>query len=437
MFEDFSKFITQNQLFEPQESILLAVSGGIDSMVMSHLFFQAKFLFGIAHCHFSLRPEAEQEADLVRELAQKFSVPFFFRQFDTLAFAKKEKISVQMAARQLRYHFFEQIQTGQSYKYIATAHHLNDSLETAIFNLAKGTGIAGLRGILPKNNTVIRPMLFATRKEIENFAAKNKIEYLEDSSNADDKYQRNFIRHKIVPPLGEQINPNIVENFAETAQKLIFAEKVLKNYFQDLKSKIWKKEGDIFFLILQESQDATILHYFLEPLGFSFRQCLQMQETKQIGTDFFSKDYWAVMDREKLVISPIAFRDNITTEFFIEADQRDLSNDLFSLKITYFDAPPDNFASPREALYFDVTKLNFPLVVRTWQQGDKFQALGMKGSRKISDFLIDEKVPKNLKNRVFVLLSGEEIAGVLGKRSSEKFKVDTYTKNIMKIEFRT
>ncbi|MFN3317080.1 MAG: tRNA lysidine(34) synthetase TilS, partial [Raineya sp.] len=269
------KFIAKNQLFKPQERILLAVSGGVDSVVMAHLFFQANFLFGIAHCHFSLRPEADQEANLVSELAKKFSVPFFFRQFDTLHFAKNEKISIQMAARHLRYDFFEEIRKQEKYDYIATAHHLNDSLETAIFNLAKGTGIAGLRGILPKNNTLIRPLLFATRKEIESFAQENKIVHLEDSSNHSDKYQRNFIRHQIIPRLSEQINPNIVENFSETAQKLIFTEKILKKYFQDLQNKIWREENNVFFLSFQEGKEATILHYFLEPLGFSFRQCLQ------------------------------------------------------------------------------------------------------------------------------------------------------------------
>ncbi|GAB4129904.1 MAG: tRNA lysidine(34) synthetase TilS [Raineya sp.] len=394
-------------------------------------------LFGIAHCHFSLRPEADQEADLVRLLAEKFSVPFYFRQFDTLNFAKKEKISVQMAARKLRYDFFQEIKTQENYDCIATAHHLNDSLETAIFNLAKGTGIAGLRGILPKSHTLVRPMLFATRKEIEDFAAKNNIQYLEDSSNASDKYQRNFIRHQILPLLSEQINPNIVENFSETAQKLVFTEKVLRNYFQDLKSRIWQEQENVFYLLLKESREVAVLHHFLEPLGFSFRQCLQIQETQQVGTDFFSGEYWAVMDRERLVITPISFKENILEQYLIEWGQDSLSSHFFSLKISYLDADSVAFTSSSEVLYLDAEKLQFPLMIRSWQQGDKFQPLGMKGKRKVSDFLVDEKVPKNLKNRIFVLLSGTEIAAILGKRSSEQFRVDAQSKSVIKIEYKT
>lgn len=436
MLNNFLRFIARNTLFSPQEPILLAVSGGMDSVAMSHLFFRAKFCFGIAHCHFSLRPEADAEAELVKQLAQKFEVPFFFRQFDTLSFAKKEKISVQMAARKLRYSFFEEIRRKEDFAYIATAHHLNDSLETAIFNLAKGTGIAGLRGILPKKNNLIRPMLFATRNEIELFVKENKISYLEDSSNASEKYQRNFIRHQIIPRLAEQINPQIVENFAETAQKLIFTEKIQQKYFEELSKRIWQKKGQVYFLSLQETQEAAALHYFLEPLGFSFRQCLQIQETTQTGSDFFSENYWAVMDRNRLVITPISFKQEISEKYFIHTQESILETEFFSLKINFIQNIPSVFAPPTEALYFDAEKLQFPLVVRAWQEGDTFQALGMKGNKKISDFLIDEKVPKNLKKRVFVVVSGKEIAGILGMRSSEKFKIGKNTKKIMQVDFR-
>jgi len=431
MLENFLKFIARNNLFQPQEPILLAVSGGIDSVAMSHLFFEAKFQFAIAHCHFSLRKEADAEAELVSQLAQKFNIPFFFRQFDTENFAKNEKISIQMAARKLRYDFFEQIRNENQFSYIATAHHLNDSLETAIFNLAKGTGIAGLRGILPKNGFLIRPMLFATRQEIEFFIKNNEISYLEDSSNASEKYKRNFIRHQIVPRLAEQINPNVVENFAETAQKLIFTEKIQEAYFQELAKKIWQKKGLAYYLDLSENREAVVLHHFLEPFGFSFRQCLQIQENEQVGSDFFSEDYWVVRDRKQLVITPISFRQDVAEKYYIEAKQETLQTDFFTLEMKFSENYPSNFPSPTEALYFDAEKLQFPLVVRTWQEGDTFQPLGMKGKRKISDFLIDEKVPKNLKKRIFVVESGKEIAGILGMRSGEKFKIDSSTQKVL------
>jgi tRNA(Ile)-lysidine synthase len=436
MLEKFLKYIEKNQLFSTSDRVLLAISGGIDSVVMSYLFFQAKFQFGIVHCHFSLRPEADEEADFVKALAEKFAVPFYFKKFETETFAKNEKISIQMAARQLRYDFFEQIRSENQYDYIATAHHLNDSLETAILNFAKGTGIAGLRGILPKNAFVVRPMLFATRQEIENFAQENQIAYREDSSNASEKYQRNFIRHQIVPRLAEQINPHLVENFAETAQKLLFAEKLQKNYFENLTKKIWHKKGVVYYLDLSEGCEAVVLHHFLEPLGFSFRQCLQMQENEQVGSDFFSENYWAVRDRRQFVITPTSFRQDITEKYYINAKQETLQTDFFSLEIKISETLPVRFASPHEALYFDAEKLHFPLVVRAWQEGDKFQPLGMKGTRMVSDFLIDEKVPKNLKKRIFVLESGKEITGILGMRSSEKFKIDASTQKVLMVAFR-
>ncbi len=436
MLENFLKFIARNALFSPQEPVLLAVSGGMDSVVMSHLFFEAKFQFGIAHCHFSLRSEADEEADFVKILAEKFAVPFYFKKFDTENFAKNEKISIQMAARKLRYDFFEQIRSENQFSYIATAHHLNDSLETAIFNFAKGTGIAGLRGILPKNGFLIRPMLFATRQEIENFVQEKQISYREDSSNASEKYQRNFIRHQIVPRLTGQINPHLVENFAETSQKILFAEQIQKNYFENLAQKIWHKKGLVYYLDLSEGCEAVILHYFLEPLGFSFRQCLQMQENEQVGSDFFSENYWAVRDRSQFVITPISFRQDIAEKYYIEAEQETLQTDFFTLEIQFSEIIPVRFASPNEVLYFDAEKLQFPLVVRTWQEGDTFQPLGMKGKRKISDFLIDEKVPKNLKKRLFVIESGKSIAGILGMRSSEKFKIDASTKKVLVLAFR-
>lgn len=431
MLEKFLKFIQKHRLFSFQNQILLAVSGGIDSVVMAHLFLRAKLNFAIAHCHFSLRPEADQEARFVEQLAQNWGVRFFFRQFDTIHFAQQEKVSVQMAARHLRYDFFEQIRSQENYDYIATAHHLNDSLETALFNFSKGTGISGLRGILPKTNKIVRPLLFATRLEIEKFASENQIRWLEDSSNAVDKYQRNFIRHQIIPRLAAQINPNIVETFAETAQRLTFAEKILKNYFNNLKNEIWQTKGEVIFLKAQHAE-AVILHHFLETLGFSFRQCQDMADCQQTGADFFSATHWAVKDRKQWVIVPTAYQEEISAVWQIERHTQTLQSDYFHLSFEY-QLPPLRFAPPTEALYFDAEKLAFPLLLRSWQEGDKFHPLGMKGTKKISDFLIDEKVPKNLKKRIFVLVSNNEIVAILGMRSSEKFKVDTHTKQVWKV----
>jgi tRNA(Ile)-lysidine synthase len=399
---------------------------------MAHLFAQNGYSFGIAHCHFGLRKEADQEAIFVENLAKKDNVPFHFRKFDTEAYSIEHKNSIQMAARELRYHFFEEIRHQYQYAYIATAHHLNDSLETTLYNLAKGTGIAGLRGILPKREKIIRPLLFATRKEIEYFAQKSKITWMEDATNASDKYARNAIRHHIVPNL-EKLNTNLLHTFSETMMRLQSVEKAYQEKIELLKEKYLHKKGQVTYLQLNESIDVPLLYEILKEYGFSFRQCQQIADCKETGADFYAT-YWAVWDRNRLVVVPDNFRESIENIYDLNENEI-LETPFFKFISKVIDNESIIFEKNNAIAYLDAEKLEFPLKIRVWQQGDTFQPLGMKGSQKISDFLINQKIPKNLKNRIFVVLSGEKIAYIAGLRSSEAFKITSQTQKVLKLEF--
>ncbi|KOY87161.1 hypothetical protein AD998_14295 [bacterium 336/3] len=433
MYQDFIQFVKKEQLFEANDKILLAISGGIDSIVMAHVFAQSPYKFGIIHCHFGLREEADQEAIFVENLAKKFQIPFYFRKFDTELYAKEYKVSIQMAARELRYSFFEEVREQYAYHYIATAHHLNDSLETTLYNLAKGTGIAGLRGILSKKGSIIRPLLFATRRQIEDFAQKSDIVWMEDASNASDKYTRNFIRHQIVPAL-ETLNSNLLDTFSETTVRLQSVEKVYQEKVQSIKEQYLQIKGQVVYLQLHESIDMPLLYEILKEYDFSFRQCQQIADCKETGADFYSENYWAVWDRNRLVITPIIFQEIPKTEYYLNINEN-LETPFFYLKSKVIDNQNIIFERNNTIAYLDVEKLEFPLKIRVWEQGDSFQPLGMKGKQKVSDFLINQKIPKNLKNRIFVVISGEKIVYIAGLRGSEAFKITSQTQKVLKVEF--
>lgn len=426
-------FITSRKLFEKHHKLLVAVSGGVDSVVLLRLLYELGYQVSIAHCHFNLRAEADSEADFVKALAQELRVPFHFQKFNTAQDAAREGVSIQMMARKLRYQFFEQVRQAEGYDFIVTAHHLNDSLETAILNFSKGTGIAGLRGILPKNGFVVRPLLFASKEEILEWAQKKGVKWLEDSSNATDSYTRNFIRHKIVP-LFEAVNPNILQNFAENAQRLFSVEKVWRKKLEELKGQFIEEQGSICKIHFSEEIDEVILHSFLEEKGFSFRQCQEIYVSQQVGAEFFSQTHWLVRDRNSWVIVPLEFNQEIEQKFFLEANTV-LQTPYFVLKNQIMDISEFCIGGSIFEAYFDAEQLEFPLLVRSWQEGDSFRPFGMKGRKKISDLLVDYKVPRNLKKRIFVLENKGEIIYVLGLRSSELTRVTPFTKKVCKITY--
>lgn len=437
MLDQLLNYILEQKLFQPQQKVLLAVSGGIDSMAMVHLFQQTNYNFAIAHCNFQLRDtESDGDQIMVEKEANSCSVPFFLKSFETETYAEKHGISIQMAARDLRRAWFDELLISEGYDVIATAHHLNDSLETILFNLTKGTGISGLKGILPKKEKYIRPMMFASREMIHNYVKANRIDWREDRSNSSVKYHRNQIRHKVIPEL-KKINPNLEETFAHSVQKIAASERIYKRVIDTYKKDLRELSYDGFKINKSKlkaiDEHGMILFEILEEYGFNFHQAKDILSTmdKQSGKSFYSKDHQLVVDRQFLYISKM--NTEKTTEVFVEKNDSKL--EVFDNQLTFEKADSEEveFNENKDIVFLDFDKLNFPLIIRKWKHGDRFQPLGMKHKKKLSDFMIDEKIPLNLKKQVLVLISDNNLVWVIGHRIDDRYKISKETRIAYKI----
>ncbi len=442
MLHSFLTYINEQSLFKPTDKILLAVSGGKDSVVLFDLFCRAKFNFEVAHCNFQLRGEdSDQDAVFVAQLCASNGITFHATTFSTKAFAQANKLSIEMAARQLRYEWFEQIRQESDCQYIATAHHLNDSIETILLNLTKGTGISGLRGILPKKEYIIRPLLFAARTEIESYVAHKQLQWREDSSNASNEYQRNLLRNEVIPLL-KRINPNLEQTFARNIERLQAIESDFHKSLSYFKKAISKEENDTLFLKIETIQywqsAAYLLEETLKEFGFNYFQSKEIYHslTKTSGKTFHSATHTLVKDRESLIISKK--EEKSFEEILIEKGTQETAYNGIKLQIS--NATVEEWRaylagekSPN-VLWIDAQRLTFPLRIRPWQEGDWFIPLGMKGKKKISDFLVDKKIPLHLKKTTFVLCSGNDIVWVIGQRTDARFKIMETTEQLLRIE---
>ncbi len=423
-------FIAQHQLFAPTDRLLLAVSGGLDSVVLAHLFHRLGQPFAIAHVNFGLRgAESDGDEAFVQQLALELGVKCLVKQLAAAQVAKTEKISLQMAARQLRYAWFEQARQALGCARIVTAHHQNDELETVLYNLTKGTGIAGLHGIRPLNGHLARPLLCLTRAEIAQFAHEHALAWREDSSNASDKYARNLIRHRVVPVL-RQLNPHLEETFGQSIEKIAAVERVFALALQEFRAQVLTQIGDVFYLSFAKLKlvpEPTIkLFYLLQEFGFNYTQTklIIAQLNQAAGKEFLSASHWLVIDRQALVIvsrdQPVGQPFSIGQEALAEPGRLTIrASGLIQLEICRLAAP-----LPPDPAFIQLAydQLRFPLMLRPWRAGDWFVPTGMRGKKKISDFLNDHKVPRNLKDRIWVLCSGQDIAGVVGYRADERFR---------------
>lgn len=438
--KEFIKFIEAKKLFSRGDHILLAVSGGIDSTVMAHLFHQAKFRFGIAHCNFGLRgSDSDEDAEFVKRLALKFSVTFFSQKFDTSTYASQKGISIQMAARDLRYAWFEKLRHENKFDFIATAHHLDDQVETFLINLIRGTGIAGLHGIPVKNGTVIRPIMFAFRKDIEQFASQNKIVFRTDHSNHETKYLRNKLRHDIIPLLGT-INPEFTHGLTETVRRIAEFEEIgnrtLDNWCQDA----MKTEGTDQFIDIKQLLKLMPVEPYAWALffryGFNETQmsnilgCLEKADRKI----FTSSTHRLIKDRLRLVISPIepkAHDKTLKIGLFVHKKKISKPFPLLFERISevkdYEIPATGNIAS------LDFDKLQFPLTMRKWQHGDSFCPLGMKRKKKLSDFFIDQKFSLKEKEQIWLLCSGKDIVWIIGWRIDNRYRITLATREILSV----
>ncbi|HEY4650051.1 MAG TPA: tRNA lysidine(34) synthetase TilS [Pontibacter sp.] len=437
MLQKVSGFIQAHALCQPESRILAAVSGGIDSVVLCEVLHQLKYTFAIAHCNFGLRAEdAEADQLFVKKLAKKYDVPFFTENFNTRAFAEQEKLSIQMAARTLRYSWFEQVRQQENYDYIATAHHSNDLTETILLHLTKGTGIAGLHGIPAKNGHIIRPLLTVTKDDIFEYVTERRLIWREDSSNETTKYQRNKIRHEVIPVLKE-INPSLEETMQHTAERVSHAEAIVAAYIENLRAQSIKEAEHATYISLAPLQQATglpvVLHELLRPFNYSYSVVLELVAALEgiSGKQFDSPTHTLVKDRDQLVITPrnlSSFGSITIAEGQTEAEAGNLH---FSIK--YVDAVNYKLNTKPHVAALDAGQLKFPLKLRGWQEGDWFVPLGMNGKKKISDFLIDRKVPANLKSQTLVLVSDQSIAWVVNQRLDNRFKVTDKTQQVVEI----
>ncbi len=435
----FQDFIRKHKLLDEGDRVLLAISGGMDSMVMADLFLRLPYSIAIAHCNFQLRgQDAEKDESFVRSFAEKHRLKFFLKRFATAAYAGQKKLSIQMAARELRYHFLENTRKNEAYAAIATAHHIDDAIETLFINIMRGTGISGLKGIPRKNKNVIRPLLFATKNELSKYASEQKLNFREDRSNTDEKYLRNKIRHQIMPVMNE-INPSLTGNM-----QLFFEQMEATNDIYQLAIAGHKKncfryhQNETHLLIkplLSLSHADTILFELLREYDFSPGQCRDIYNNldAQSGKCFFSESHRVIKNRDHLIITPICNEKKEKQVHLILPDTKMLHcrENVFRFETGTVDKDTELPENPG-TLLADLDKISFPLRLKPWQPGDKIQPIGMAGHKKISDLLIDEKIPLNKKNEIFVLTTGEQVIWVAGLRASETFKITKKTKKYFK-----
>ena len=438
MLTAFQNHIKSNQLFQPTDKILLAVSGGKDSMAMLHLFVAAKMSIGVAHCNFQLRAKAAHEdEDFVKQTCQQLNVPFHSIKFDTANYAEKNKISTQMAARELRYNWFEEIKNTHHYHSIATAHHQNDVAETMLINLTKGSGLSGLHGIKAKNNNVVRPLLCFTSDEIQQYIKNNNIVFREDQSNASVKYVRNKIRHEVLPRLTE-INPNIIETLNKAATHFSATENILNQKIEEEKKRCFTTENELIKINIEYLQQlhplTTYLYYFLSPYHFNFDDCEQiaLSLNGNSGKQFFSTTHQLIKDRAFLLLSP---KTENQPEPIIIHTINDFTESPINIKFELIKNKNTTFKTAKNLAYLDTDKIAFPLYFRKWKEGDSFTPFGMKGKKKLSDYFIDEKFSIPEKEATWLLTDkNDNIIWIVNSRTDDNFRVSEQTKTILILE---
>jgi len=425
---------------EDNTRIIAAVSGGMDSVVLCDILSGLDYPWAIAHCNFNLRgKESDGDAGFVRELAEKYNVDLYYKEFDTLEVAHKKGISVEMAARDLRYNWFSSLLDSEHYSFIATGHHVDDQVETFFLNLLRSSGISGFRGMLPRNGNIIRPLLFAYRSEIENYAEHVELKYRHDSSNDNTEFRRNKIRHELIPLL-EEMNPAIKQVMNRNMKHLRETELVYNEQVSLNMKKLIIKEGDLikidipFLLTLHPVQ--PYLFEILSPLGFNEQSikdaisCLYGPSGKQ----FMSATHKLIKDRDQMIITSYNPHDPSNEwDYLVNETDQELKEPI-PLSISHFERPKDFlFPDDMNIACLDKDKLQFPMKLRRWEKGDFFFPLGMKNRKKLSDFFSDNKLSLIDKDNIWLLTSQGEIVWIVGHRIDDRYRITNTTNNIAMI----
>lgn len=439
MLENFKSHLQQKLPFLSKSKVIIAISGGIDSVVLAHLCKKLNLDFSLAHCNFNLRDEeSDSDEAFVLDLAEDLNVEVFVQNFDTEAYAKDFKRSIQMAARELRYNWFAELAEQLKFDYILTAHHADDNLETFLINFTRGTGLNGLTGIPMKNENIVRPLLPFSRQEIEVYAKENQIKWREDSSNSSRKYLRNKLRHEVVPILKE-INPQLLDSFQNTLDNLNATSEIVADSVDAVANKaiVSLDEDDVFFKVSEFKNLKNPKAYLFELLNeFGFTEWNDVVNLldAQSGKQVFSSTHRLVKHRDYLILSEK--KSKATKSVTLSEAEVKNSKVKTPLGILFFDEADAVKENSNTTIYVDKNKLNFPLGLRIWKEGDVFHPLGMKGKKKVSKYLKDEKLSLIEKEKTWVLTSNNDIVWIVGKRADERFKVTDKTEQILKVELK-
>ncbi|WP_407557740.1 tRNA lysidine(34) synthetase TilS [Winogradskyella sp. 4-2091] len=415
--------------------LLIAISGGIDSVVLAHLCQNLNLNFSLAHCNFNLRAEeSDKDEAFVVEMAEDFDVEVFVQNFNTEAYATEHKRSIQMAARELRYDWFKELAEQLNFDYILTAHHADDNLETFLINFTRGTGLNGLTGIPMINDNVVRPLLPFSRIQIEAFAKAHQITWREDASNASRKYLRNKLRHEVVPILKE-INPQLLDSFQNTLSHLNDTQLIVEDQLMDFKKRAIISEDDLgtTYKISEFKAVKNPKAYLFELFkNYGFTEWNDVADLldAQSGKLVKSNSHRLIKHREFLILTELKDFEESETSLFIEESDSNVNTPFGRINFNNVEAISE---TSNHIIYVDKDLLKFPLELRLWKEGDTFQPLGMSGKKKISKYLKDEKASLVEKENTWVLTSENKVIWVVGKRADERFKVRTNTKAILKV----
>ena len=435
MLNNFQNHINQNLSFLNKSRLLIAISGGLDSVVLTHLCHQLKLNIALAHCNFNLRgDESDGDEEFVLQLAEDLDLEVFIESFETEDYAKTYKLSTQMAARELRYNWFEELAEQLNFDFILTAHHADDNLETFLINLSRGTGLDGLMGIPEVNNKIVRPLLTFSREDIETYAKDNKLKWREDSSNASNKYLRNKLRHDVIPVLKE-INPFLLQNFESTQNHLQDSKQIIEDTIVRIQKKaVYVDNDNVIRLSIKKlkklSNPKAYLFELLKDFNFTEWDDVTNLLDAQSGKQVFSSTHRLLKDRDYLLLIENNSEETLES-ISISEDKKQLKTTFGTL---FFDEADAIFDAQTNLIYVDKAKLKYPLILRKWEEGDFFYPSGMTGKKKLSKYFKDEKMSLIEKENTWLLCSEKDIVWVIGRRADNRFLATENTKQILKIE---
>lgn len=442
MLEPFQNNLFRTLRISPESRMLVAVSGGMDSVSLLHLLARSNVAAGVAHVNYQLRgDESDGDEAFVRELADSFGLPLFITRFETTEYALRNGLSIQMAARKLRYDWFQTLAVANGYDYIATAHHLDDQIETFFINLMRGTGLDGLKGIGAKSGNLIRPLLPFYRSDIEAYVKSNRLEFREDSSNKETDYLRNRVRHHLIPVLDE-LQPAFRRIMAGNLRNISDAGALFHKAVEALKSGVMsgaESEVEISLpKLLRTDFPELLLFEILEEYGFNSRQVQQIWQSleSQPGKLFHTSTHRLVKDRDKLIIQPVEYKESQAVETLIDQETTEIFSPVHLLVQTIKRTEDSQIVADPDVAFLDLDSLHFPLMVRKWKLGDRFKPLGMKGTMKLSDFFISQKYSLIEKENAWLLSDAQdEIVWIVGQRISDHRRIKPTTKAIYMVRW--